>query len=135
MVYSEQRLGDRVAVEAFQPDHHQISLPPLRRRPGPVVIVADARADRLHQEPHRLAGDRREALHAQHVVGLGDAGDARGDGGGIADLRQRHDEAVEIVVVVVELVVVMGPAVLDIVLGADAKPEQRRRDRPCRPPR
>ena len=46
--------------------------------------------------------------------------------GRIGDFAQRHDEALEIVVVVVELVVVMRHAVLDIVLGADAKTEQHR---------
>ena len=89
-------------------------------------MVADARADRLHQKPHRLAGDRRKTLHPQHVMRLGDRGDARRERGGIGDLGQRHDEAVEIVVVVVELVVVMRLAVLDVVLGADAEAEQRR---------
>ncbi len=117
---SEQRLHDRLAVEALQSDHHEMALSRFRRAPGPVVIMADARADRLHQKPHRLAGDRDKTLHPQHVMRLRNAGDARRDRRGIVDLRQRHDEAVEIVVVVIELVVVMRPAVLDIVLGADA---------------
>ena len=43
-----------------------------RGRPGAVVLVADARADRLHQKPHRLAGDGGETLHAQHVVAFGE---------------------------------------------------------------
>ena len=56
---------------------------------------------------------------------LGDGGDALRHRRRIADLRQRHDEAVEIVMVVVELVVVMRLAVLDVGLGADAEAEQR----------
>ena len=36
-----------------------------------VELVLDARADALHQEPHRLARDLDEALHAQDVVRLG----------------------------------------------------------------
>ena len=77
------------------------------------------------QQAHRLAGDRHEALHAEHVVGVGDRGDTRRQGGGVGDLGQRHDEAVEIVVVVLFLGVVAGAAVLDVVLGADAEAEQR----------
>ncbi len=46
---------------------------------------------------------------------------------GLGDFRQRHDEAVEIVVVVLGLRVMAGAAVLDVVLGADAETEQRRR--------
>ena len=33
--------------------------------PGPIVVMRHARADRLHQEPHRLAGDGGKAFHAQ----------------------------------------------------------------------
>ena len=48
----------------------------LGRIPRPVVLVRHPRADRLHQQPHRLAGNRDEALHAEHVVAFGDRGDA-----------------------------------------------------------
>ena len=44
----------------------------------------------------------------------------------IVDLGQRHDEALELVMVVIELVVVMRLAVLDVGLGADVETEQRR---------
>ena len=44
---------------------------------------------------------------------------------GIGDFFQRHDEGIEIVVVVLLFGVVAGAAVGDIVLGADAKPEQQ----------
>ena len=37
----------------------------------PVELVLDARADALHQQAHRLAGDVDEALHAQDVVRRG----------------------------------------------------------------
>ena len=43
--------------------------------PGPVELVAEARADALHEQAHRLARDLDEALHAQHVVRLGDRGE------------------------------------------------------------
>ncbi len=56
---------------------------------------------------------------------LGGRRDAPRDGDRIADLANLHDEALEIVVVVIELIVVMGLAVLDVVLGADAESEQR----------
>ena len=58
---------------------------------------------------------------------IGERRDASGERRRIGDLRQRHDEAVEIVVVVLGLLVVAGAAVLDVVLGADAETEQRRR--------
>ncbi len=45
----------------------------------------------------------------------------------LGDLGERHDEAVEIVVVVLQLGIVAGAAVRDVVLGADAEAEQRRR--------
>ena len=44
----------------------------------------------------------------------------------IGDLAERHDEGIEIVVVVLGLGVVPGAAVGDVVLGADAEPEQQR---------
>ena len=51
---------------------------PRRVAGGPrsIELVLDARADALHQQPHRLAGDVDEALHAQDVVRLGRAGEA-----------------------------------------------------------
>ncbi len=58
-------------------------------------------------------------------MGLCGGGDAARDGRRVADLAELDDEALEIVMVVVELVVVMRLAVLDVVLGADAKPEKR----------
>ena len=117
---------DLVAVEALQPDHHQPGAALFRRQPGAVVVRGDARADRLHQEPHRLVAHGGKALDAQHARGLGGGGDQLRQRLGIVDLGQRHDEALELVVVVIELVVVMGLAVLDVGLGADVEPEQRR---------
>ena len=40
-------------------------------RPGPVELVPEARADALHQQPHRLARHVDEALDAQDVVARG----------------------------------------------------------------
>ena len=89
--------------------------------------MADARPDRLHQEPHRLAATRQQTLDAQHVRRLGRGGDPLAIASGSPISGNAHDKAVEIVVVVIELVVVMRLAALDVGLGADAQPEQRRR--------
>jgi len=115
-----ERFRHGVAIEPLEADDHEAALARLGRTPGPVVIVADARSHRLDQEAHRLAGNGRKTLHPQYIMGLGEAGDALGDEAGIADLAKLHDEALEIVVVVLCLVVVMGLAVLDVVLAADA---------------
>ena len=117
----------RVAVKALEADDDERAGPRLRRAPGPVIIMADAGADRLHQQPHRLPLDRDEALDPQHVFALGKDRDARRERRRVLHLADGDDEAVEIVVVVVELVVVMGAPVLDVVLGADAEPEHRGR--------
>ena len=86
----------------------------------------DARADRLHQKPHRLVAHGGKTLDPQHARGFGRGGDKLGQGRRIVDLRQRHDEALELVMVVIEFVVVMRLAVLDVGLGADVEAEQRR---------
>ena len=85
-----------------------------------------ARSDRLDQQPQRLAGDGGKAFDAQHVEFLRQRGDARGERGRIGDFAERHDEGIEIVVIVLFLGVVPGAAVVDVVFGADAKPEQQR---------
>ena len=57
---------------------------------------------------------------------LGERGDARRQRRRVGDLAERHDERVEIVVVVLRFGVVPGAAVVDVVLGADAEAEQQR---------
>ena len=52
---------------ALQADHDEAALHAPRPRPRPVILMRDPRADRLHQKPHRLAGDGGKALDAQHV--------------------------------------------------------------------
>ena len=120
----EQSADDAGAVEALQTDHHETAGALLRRAPRPVILVCDPRAHALHEEPHRLAGDGREPFHAENIVGLGERGDPSGERRRIGDLGQRHDEAREIVMVVLRFGIVAGRAVLDLVLGADAEAEQ-----------
>ena len=84
------------------------------------------RSHRLHQQTQRLVRHGGETLDAQHVEFLRQRGDARGERGRIGDLAERHDERIEIVVVVLLLVVVPRAAVGDVVLGADAESEQQR---------
>ena len=88
--------------------------------------MAHPRSDRLHEQPHRLSRDRRKAFHPQHIEGFGDARDARREAGRVGDLGQRHDKTIEVVVVMFGFEIVMGAAVLDVVLGGEAEPEQHR---------
>src|SRR5581483_12275217 len=92
-----ERLRDGRAIETLEPDDDEAPFARFGRPPRPVVIMADAWADRLHQEPHGLARHRQESLHAEHVVRLGGCRDPRGDGGGVADLGKLDHEALEIV--------------------------------------
>ena len=84
------------------------------------------RSHRLHQQTQRLARHGGETLDAQHVEIFRECGDAGGERGRIGDLAERHDERIEIVVIVLRLVVVPRAAVGDVVLGADAESEQQR---------
>src|ERR1700691_1295031 len=63
---------DAVAVEALEADHHEVALAAVRRRPGPAELMRPPCPHRLDEEPHRLAGNRRKALDAQHLVALGE---------------------------------------------------------------
>ncbi len=56
----------RGTIQPLQPDHHQPA-GPLPGTPGAVILVRHPRPDRLHQQPHRLAGHRDEALHPQRA--------------------------------------------------------------------
>ncbi len=85
-----------------------------------------ARADRLNDEPHRLAGHSRKPLHAKYIVRIRDRRDPLRKRSRIGNLGQRHHEAVEVVVVVLCLLVVARAAILDIILGANAEAEQCR---------
>src|SRR5918994_777859 len=60
---SPQNLLDGDAVQPLQPDHHQPRAAVVVGGPGAVIIVVDARADGLDQEPHRLAADIDEAFY------------------------------------------------------------------------
>ena len=90
---------DGRAVESPLADHHELAFPRIAIGPRPVEARAEAMADALHLKPHGLAGDGNEALDAQHVMRLGYGLETRQQALRIADLRERHDEAFEIVVV------------------------------------
>ena len=87
--------------------------------------MRDARPDGLDQQAQRFIRHRGEALDAQHVEFFRQRGDARGERGRIGNFLQRHHEEFEVFVVVLFLVVVMGTAIGDVVLGADAETEQK----------
>ena len=115
---------DRGAIEPALADHHDMALP-YAIRPGTVEGRAEARAHPLHRKAQRLAGDRHEALDAEHVMRFGDGLQPRQQLRRIADLRHRYDEALEIVMLMraVERVVMRG-ARGEIVLCRGAETEQ-----------
>ena len=117
---------DGGAVEAGLADHHQPPCARLARRARRGRTAGGSGRRRPGPQPHRLAAHRGEALHAQHVVRFGDAARSRGHQRlGRRDLRQRHDEALEIVVLVRAVlgVVVRRPR-RQIVLRRRAQAEQ-----------
>jgi hypothetical protein len=83
--------------------------------PWTVEVMLDARADRLHQQAQRLAGDFDESLDAQHIMIARDAFDPRGQRCRISDSGKRHDETVEVVVIVIGLGVMMRRPIGEIV--------------------
>src|SRR5262249_23186522 len=106
-------------------DHNQAALPLLGRLPGPIELTGHARADRLHQQPQRLAGYRGKALHAQHVETLGERFNTRDERRWIGEPLQPNDKAIEIVMIVLGFGVVPGRAIGNVVFSCDAEPQQQ----------
>src|SRR5215471_1542296 len=83
-----------------------------------------AGADGLNQEPHGLARHRREPLYAKYVVGICERRHSLCEHGWIGNLGQWHNEAIEIVVVMLRFLIMERAAVRDVILGAYSKAEQ-----------
>ena len=83
-------------------------------------------ARRLNHEAHRLSDDRGETFDAKHVEIFRQRRNARGKRRRIDHFAHRHDERIEVVMIVIFLSVVMRASIGDIVLGADAKAKQQR---------
>ena len=111
-------------IDALLADDDEPAGALLARGPGPVELMAEAAADTLDQEPHRLAPDRQEALHPQDAVPSRDRREVVREGDGVVDQGDAHDETVEIVVVVPILAVVVGGARREIVLRRRVEPQQ-----------
>src|SRR5262245_5160773 len=112
------------AVETALADHHDMAFA-YAIRPGPVEGRAETRADPLHREAQGLAGDRNETLDAEHVMRFGYGFQSRQQFRRIADLRHRHDKALEIVMLMraIERVVMRG-ARGEVVLCGGAQAQQ-----------
>src|ERR1051326_7922477 len=104
------RRGDRGAVEAFAADHHEPALARLAGTPGPVEIMLEPRAHALHDLAEILAGHMQEALQPKDVMCGDDLAESRQEPAGVGDRPPRHDETLEIVVIVLGLEVVMRGA-------------------------
>ena len=94
--------------------------------PGAIKLMLKARPHALNEQPHRLAFDVREPFHAQDIVCARGEGDAVNDVGGALDRGNVDDEALEIVVVVLALLIVMGRAARKIRFRRRAETKQNR---------
>ena len=120
----QERGGDGALVDALFADHDETAAARFVLPPRAIELAAKPLPDALHQQPHRLARNVEEALHAQDFVLSGDLGEALDEGGGIGDSGQIDDECVEIVMIVALLRIVMRGALREIVFGRGLQPEQ-----------
>src|ERR1019366_10272381 len=109
--------GDARPVEALLADHHETTRARLVRSPGAVEVMLEPRADALHQQAHRLAGDFDKALYAQDIMRERAFREPRDKRRGVRRGRDLDDETVEIVVIVIFQPIVMRRAIGEIVLG------------------
>ena len=121
-----ERARHRGAVEAFQPDHHEPAFARLGGGPRPVVLMLTRGPTACTMRRIGLPATAAKPLTRSTSNARPAPATRCGKRGGIGDFADRHDEGIEIVVIVLCLVVVMGAAVGDVVLGADAEPEQQR---------
>jgi hypothetical protein len=61
---SQQRACDTLVVESLHADNDKLTLPCLFGGPGAIVVMANARADCLYEQTHRLASHGRKSLDA-----------------------------------------------------------------------
>src|SRR5258708_6606799 len=120
---SLQRRGDRGAVEAFAADDDEAGRARLAVAPGAVEIMLQPLADALHHLAELLAGHVEEALEAENVVRRDHRAEAGEEVRGIGDRAARHDEALEIIMVVPGFEVVTGGPGREGVLGAGRQPQ------------
>ena len=83
-----------------------------------------ARADALHQQAHRLAGDFDKALYAQDIMRESDFREPRDKRRWVRRGRDLDDETVEIVVIVILQPIVMRRAIGEIVFGGGGEAKQ-----------
>ena len=88
--------------------------------------MGHAAADRLHQSRSGLPATAAKPLTRSTSNASARPATRCGEARRIGDFAERHDETVEIVVIVICFGVVMGAAVGDVVFGADAETEQQR---------
>ncbi|KGW79254.1 hypothetical protein Y046_3860 [Burkholderia pseudomallei MSHR2990] len=121
-----ERALQRGRVEVLA-DQHEAARGRLAVAPAAVEIAVEAPADALHDEPHRHARQRGEALHAIDRVRL-DERPERAERGLARAHPRLDDDRVELVVMVIGVVgrAVMIVPQMDRLLGRGVQPEQRR---------
>lgn len=120
-----ERSDNSGAVKALETNHHEPRAFPVT--PGTIEVMAGPLAYGLGHQAHGLAVDADKALDAQHAVDAGCCSDTSLDVGWRRHRRYIDAEAVEIVVLVIELVVMMGAAAIDLLFSSDAEAEQHPR--------
>src|SRR5207237_2694717 len=100
--------------------------PSFARQPRTVEIGRKPWTDRLDEQSARSISDRHETFYAQNVVSGNRSGDPTFEMTSVDDFAKLHNEAFEIVMVMLSLALqfVMGKAVAEIGFGGGAEPEQ-----------
>jgi hypothetical protein len=97
---SAEGCGYRRAIETGFADHDELAEAIFALPPRPVELLAEARADALHEKPHRLAAQFEKALDPQNVMALDDVRQSEHQCGAVLDRVHLDDEAFEIIVIV-----------------------------------
>ena len=124
LCYPCQRPADGVAIKTLQPDHHEM-LGLLHV--GTRECEVNAAAYPLHHDRRRLVGDAGMALDAQHAGEIQGVADARAHGIDAGSRGRHHDDAVEIVMVVLFFLAVMTGSRRHVVFRGGIQADQHRR--------
>ena len=124
--------GDCGAVEAFAADYDKPRLAIFAGMPGPVVMLLQAVADRLHDFPSVSVGHIGKALDPEHIVRADHGAQLGKECIAVGYWAAGHHKNFEIVVIVLRLQIVSGGPGSEIFLGSGSQAEcDFRRDPAC----